>query len=91
MNILSTCWKNTVATLKRLFRKRVKTSPGSIATASRLATYEEIRNLHPIRAGDAIYIKSGEELLQISPMTANLLAQAWTKEVGAAYVARCNS
>lgn len=52
---------------------------------------KEIRELQPSRRGADIFVTIDGEEWKLSPMQANLILQAWAREVGAALVAGAHS
>lgn len=54
---------------------------------SKAVISEAIRDLQPIRRGDEIYITLNGEEMELSPMQAQLIMQAWVEVVGGAFVA----
>jgi hypothetical protein len=50
-----------------------------------------IRDFYPERRGADIFITVDGKETKLSPMQANLILQAWAKEVGAALVAGAHS
>ncbi|KAB2733644.1 hypothetical protein [Brucella intermedia] len=50
-------------------------------------TISLIRGLHPIREGRNIFVEVEGQRVELSPMQASLIAQAWGAAVGGALVA----
>jgi len=54
-------------------------------------TVTAIRDLYPERRGADIFVTINGQEKKLSPMQANLILQAWAREVGAAFVASAHS